>query len=153
MSGFQTKAFEAQDKLLEILEVAQATPGSALAPFVLVFGLPGRREEQHLWVDEQIGEWAQGSETSGLSGRVESFKLSVYIYVRSTGANAKELRDQVRPIADAVSDAIGAAPFLGDTVMYAAIVEAEYESAFADPAGKAREGALRLDIGCTAYLA
>ncbi|MDE2100146.1 MAG: hypothetical protein KGL39_23020 [Patescibacteria group bacterium] len=153
MAGFHTRAFDAQDQLVSLLQDAAAVSGSPLAKFNIGFGLPSRRDEQHVWVDEQLEGWGQESETSGLAGRVESFKIKTYIYVRSTGADAKEMRDQVKPVADAVADVIGSAPFLGETVMFASIIESEYDSAFADAQGKSREAVLMLGIGCSAYIA
>ena len=145
--GFQTKTFDAQDALVGAL---QATP--TLDLWTIDFGIPSRRDERHIWVDEQVEEWVQGQATSGLVSRSEDFRLNVYIYDRLTGATAKTLRDEIKGVADIISDVVGSAPFLGYTVLYAQIVGAEYDSAFADPEGRSREGVLKLTIGCQAYI-
>jgi hypothetical protein len=145
---FQTKTFGAQDALVTALRNT-----SALSAWTIDFGIPSRREELHIWVDEAIDDWTQGTPTTGLVMAEEKFKLQVYIYVRRTGADAKEVRDDIKTAADIVTGVIGSAPFLGGAVFYANITDAQYDAAFADPEGRKREGVLLLTVHCSAYLA
>jgi hypothetical protein len=147
--AFDTKAFGAQDALVAAL---QGT--AALSAWRIDFGIPaGRPEEQHIWVDENVSEWTQDTITTGLAARNENFKLSVYIYDKKSGATAEEIRDEIKVAAAAIADTIGAAPFLGGVVLYAQISGADYEGAFADSEGRAREGVLKLSIDCQGFLA
>ena len=147
--AFQTKTFAAQDAL-----VAALSARPELASWRIDFGLPaGRPEEQHIWVDENVSEWTQDLLTTGLESRNETFRISVYIYDKKTGADAKEIRDELSDAAAVVSDTIGTSAFLGGVVMFAQIVGAEYEGAFADPQGRIREGVLKLAIECQGFLA
>lgn len=145
--SFQTKAFDTQDQLLALLQAK-----TQLAPWTIDYGLPPRREEQHIWIDENIEDWNRDGDTSGLVSQTEGFQLAVYIYDRKTGASAKEIRDEVKTAAGHVSDVVGSAPFLGGAVLYASIVGAAYEGAFEDPEGRVREGVLKLTIGCQAFI-
>ena len=145
--GFETKAFGAQDALVDALQDAEG-----LQAWAIDYGLPSRREEQHIWVDEKLTDWNQGQETTGLVTKAENFQMTVYIYSRLTGATAREQRDDMKAAADIVSNVIGSAPFLGGAVFYARIAGAEFETAFADSEGRAREGVLMLTVQCSAYL-
>lgn len=145
--GFETKAFGAQDALVEALQGA-----TDLAAWTIDYGLPSRRDEQHIWVDEKLTDWAQSNETTGLVSKAENFAIQVYIYSRLTGALPVEQRDDIKAAADVVSNVIGSAPFLGGAVFYARITNAEFETAFADPEGRKREGLLMLTVQCSAYL-
>lgn len=145
---FNTKAFAAQDALVTALK---ATP--ALSAWTIDFGLPPIRDEQHIWIDEQVSEWNQDTATTGLVARSENFRLSVYIYDRKTGADALEIRQEIEVAASAISDAIASQPFLGGVVLFAQIVGGEYEGAFYDTNASSREGALLLTIECQAFLA
>lgn len=146
--ALNTKAFDAQDALLTALRDAPD-----LAGWSICYGLPaGRPDERHLWIDETVQEWSQDGETSGLLSKDESFRLSVYVYSRRTDATAEEVRDEIKAAAGAVADIVGAAPFLGGVVLYARISGAEYEGAFADSDGRQREGVMRLDVTCSAFL-
>lgn len=148
MAGFNTKAFDTQDAL-----VAALRADSALADWAIDFGIPaGRPQEQHIWVDESVADWTQENATTGVVARNEAFMLSIYIYDKRTGATAEEVRDEVKGAAATISDVIGSAPFLGGIVLFAQIVGATYEGAFADPEGRAREGVLKLTIGCQAFI-
>ena len=147
--AFDTKAFAAQDALVTALKDT-----AALAAWRIDFGIPaGRPEEQHIWVDENVSDWTQDTMTTGLAARNESFKLVVYIYDKKSGATAQEIRDEIKTAASAISDTIGAASFLGGVVLYAQIASADYEGAFADTEGRAREGVLKLTIDCQGFLA
>lgn len=146
--AFETKAFGAQDALTEALKAT-----SSLSEWAIDFGIPSRREELHIWVDEALEDWTQGTPTTGLVSREEGFRLNVYIYARRTGADAKEIRDDIKAAADVVTSVIGSAPFLGGAVFFATISSAQYDSAFADPEGRAREGVMLLTVQCSAYLA
>jgi len=146
--AFETKAFGAQDALTQALQGA-----AGLAGWTVDFGIPSRRDELHIWVDEGIDDWNQGTPTTGLVTAEETFRLTVYVYARRTGADAREIRDDIKAAADVVSSVIGSAPFLGGAVFYASIVSAQYDSAFADPEGRAREGVMALTVQCSAYLA
>lgn len=147
--AFQTKTWEAQDALVSALS---ARP--ELSAWRIDFGLPAARpEERHIWVDENVSEWSQDLLTTGLSSRNETFRISVYIYDKKTGADAKEIRDELSTAAAVVSDTIGTSAFLGGVVMFAQIVGGEYEGAFADPQGRMREGVLKLTIECQGFLA
>ncbi len=147
--AFQTKSFEAQDVLVTAL-----TARAELASWRIDFGIPaGRPEEQHIWVDENVSDWTQDLLTTGLQSRNEVFRLAVYVYDKKTGADAKEIRDELSAAASVISDVIGSDAFLGGVVMFAQIVGGEYEGAFADPEGRIREGVLKLTIECQAFLA
>lgn len=145
--SFHTKAFDTQDQLLALLNAS-----TALSAWTKDYGLPPRRDELHIWIDENIEEWTQDGETSGLLSKDEGFRLTVYIYDRKTGASAQEIRDEVKGAANTVADIIGSAPFLGGAVLYASIVSAAYEGAFEDEQGRVREGVLKLSIGCQAFI-
>lgn len=145
--GFNTKAFNAQDALFALLEAE-----SALSGWQLDYGLPSRREEQHLWIDENVQAWEQDGDTSGLLSKDEKFQFPVYLYDRKTDATAREIRDEIETAAGYVADTIAENPTLSGTVIYATIIGAAYEGAFQDEQGRVREGVLRLDIGCTAFL-
>jgi hypothetical protein len=146
--AFETKAFGAQDALVTALQ------GTAtLDDWTIEFGLPARRMEQHIWVDETIDNWNQGTATTGIVARDETFRISVYIYSRLSGSTPEELRDDIKAAADIVSSVIGSAPFLSGAVFYAQIISAEYGSAFSDTEGRQREGYLHLIVECQAYLA
>lgn len=146
--AFETKAFSAQDALVTALQAR-----TDLAQWTIDFGIPSRREEMHIWVDEALEDWNQGATTTGLVSREETFRLHVYIYARLTGADALEIRNDIKAAADIVTDVIGSAPFLGGAVLFAQVTSAEYGSAFADGEGRAREGVMMLSVQCTAYLA
>lgn len=145
--GFETKAFGAQDALVDALKSADG-----LEAWTIDYGIPPRRDEQHIWVDERLTEWTHGNETTGLVTQAENFQLTVYIYSRLTGATAREQRDDIKAAADIVTNVIGSAPFLGGAVFYARISGAEFDTAFADPEGRKREGVLQLTVQCSAYL-
>lgn len=147
--AFDTKAFAAQDALVTALK---NTP--ALSAWTIDFGIPaGRPQEQHIWVDEQVAEWTQENATTGITTRNETFRLAVYVYDKRTGADAKEVRDEIATAATAIANTLGTAPFLGGVVLFAQIVGGDYEGAFADPQGIAREGVLKLTIECQGFLA
>lgn len=145
--GFQTKAWDAQDALLDLLR-----DSSDLTAWTIDYGLPSRREELHIWVDEDVDEWTQGGDTSGLVSKDEGFNLKVYIYGRKTGATAGEIRDEIRTAAGHVADIVGSSPFMGGAVLYASVTGAQYGGAFEDPEGRVREGVLQLTIGCQAFI-
>lgn len=145
---FGTKAFAAQDALVEALK---AEP--ALSAWQIDFGIPARREELHIWIDEEVIDWSQELASTGLQSRNEAFNLAIYIYDRKTDANAKEIRDEIKAAADIITDILGAGSFLGGIVLIAEIIGGAYEGAFADPDGLRREGVLKLTIGCQAFLA
>ena len=151
--AFETKTFPAQDALVAALEAARDEVDSTIAAWTIDYGIPSRREELHIWVDEQVDGWTQGQDTSGLVTRQEEFQLNVYIYARQTGATARTLRDEIKIAADVVADVVGAAPFLGGSVLYAQTIAGEYDSAFADPEGRSREAVLKLTVGCRAFIA
>ena len=146
--AFDTKAFDAQDALVTAL---QGT--ASLSAWTVDFGLPPKRDELHIWVDESVEDWTQENATTGLVTKNEMFRISVYIYDRRSGATAKEVRDEIKVAGNVVSDVIGSDAFLGGVVMLAQIIGGEYEGAFADPEGRAREGVLKLTIECQAFLA
>lgn len=147
--AFDTKAFDAQDAIVAAL---QATP--ALSTWQIDFGIPaGRPVEQHIWLDENVGDWEQEAITTGLTSRHENFQLQIYIYDKKTGATAEEIRDEIKVAATAISDTIGTSPLLSGIVLYAEIANLEYEGAFADAQGLAREGVLRLTINCKSFIA
>lgn len=145
--SFHTKAFDTQDQLLALLKAS-----AALSAWTIDYGIPSRREELHIWVDENIEDWTQEGDTSGLVSKDEGFRLTCYIYDRKTGASAQEIRDEVKAAANTVADIIGSAPFLGGSVLYASVVAAAYEGAFEDEQGRVREGVLKLTIGCQAFI-
>lgn len=145
--SFQTKAFAAQDQLLAALNNS-----SGLTAWSKDYGLPSRRDEQHIWIDENISEWNQQLGSTGIVSRNEDFRIHLYIYARHSGYDATDLRDEISAAASAVSEAIGSTPFLGGSVLFAEIVGAEYEGAFADPEGRTREGVLHLIIACSTFL-
>lgn len=146
--AFETKAFGAQDALTQALKNT-----AELAAWTVDFGIPSRREELHIWVDESVDSWGQGTPTTGLVMRDETFRLTVFIYARRTGSDAKEIRDEIKQAADVVTGVIGSEPFLGGAVFHAQIDSAEYASAFADAEGRSREAVMQLMIKCSAYLA
>lgn len=147
--AFDTKAFAAQDALVTALKNT-----AALSAWQVDFGIPaGRPQEQHIWVDEQVGDWTQDLRTTGMAARDENFRLNLYIYDKRTDATAQEVRDEIKTAAAVVADVLGSNAFLGGIVLLAQIVGGEYEGAFADPQGRAREGVLHLTIECQAFLA
>jgi hypothetical protein len=147
--AFNTKAFAAQDALTAALQAR-----SELAAWRIDFGIPaGRPEEQHIWLDESVGDWTQESATTGVTSRNEGFQMYVYIYDKKSGADAKEIRDEVKTAADIITDTLGTAPFLNGVVMFAEITALAYEGAFADTEGRAREGVLKLTIACQSFVA
>jgi len=145
----QTKVFDAQDALTAAL---QAYTGSTLAGWSVDFGLPARRAEKHIWVDEQVSEWQQSGQTTGLLSKSETFRMHVYIYVRLTGATALAVRDECKAAGAVVEQIIGGCPLLGGAAMMAQTVGGEYDGAFADPEARAREGALHLIIETQTFL-
>jgi hypothetical protein len=145
--SWQTKAFAAQDQLLTLLQAK-----TELSAWTIDYGLPSIRVDQHIWVDETVEQWEQSGETSGLLSKDEAFQLTLYIYDRKTGADAREIRDEVQVAAGHIADVIGSAPFLGGVVLYATIASAAYEGAFEDAQGRVREGVLKLNVGCTAFI-
>lgn len=142
-----TKAFAAQDALVNLM-----TPATGLADWSPEFGLPGKRKERHIWVDETVDDWTQEPYTTELTDRDEKFKLHVFIYSRLIGATAAQIRDEISAVGGQIETLIGSSPFLGSVVMSAWVAGGEYDSAFADAEGRAREGCLRLDIACEAVL-
>jgi len=147
--AFNTKAFETQDALVTALRAA-----SSLSAWRIDFGIPaGRPEEQHIWVDESVSDWTQETLTTGLVARNESYRIAIYIYDKKSGASAEEVRDEIKVAASVISDIVGAAPFLGGVVLYAQITSLDYEGAFADAQGLAREGVLKITIECQSFLA
>lgn len=149
MGALNSKAFDTQDALVTALKA-----NTALSAWVIDFGIPaGRPQEQHIWVDEEVADWAQELGTTGLVTRNESFRLSIFVYDKRTGATAKEVRDEVKQAADAITDTLATTPFLGGVVLYAEVTGGAYEGAFADSEGRAREGLLKLSIDCQAFLA
>ena len=147
MTGMQTKVFDAQDALVASL---QAAPG--LVGWTIGYGLPARRDDLHVWVDEQVSEWTQDQRTTGLVSKEESFKLHVYVYVRRSGASAQDVRDECKGAGAIVEQVIAAAPFLGGVALFAQTVGGEYDGAFADPEGRAREGALHMIVATQTFL-
>lgn len=147
MPEFHTKAFDAQDVLTALLTSALA--GTA---WTVDYGLPPRREEQHIWVDESIKPWKQDPYTEGLESKIETFTLHVAIYSKRTCSSALETRAEIKAAADVIASAIASDQFLGGVVMYASITGADYDSAFADAEGQSREGLMELDISCEAFL-
>lgn len=145
--SFQTKAFDTQDALLALLQAS-----TDLSAWTIDYGLPSRRDELHIWIDENIEEWTQAGDTSGIQSKNEDFRLSLYIYDRKTGASALEIREEIKTVAGFVSDIIGSSPFMGGTVLYATVVGAAYEGAFEDEQGRVREGVLKMSIGCQAFI-
>ena len=143
----QTKAFDAQDALVAAL---QGAPG--LAGWKVDYGLPARREQLHVWVDEQVSEWTQDQRTTGLVSKAEEFKLHIYAYVRRTGASAQDVRDECKAAGAIVEQVIASAPFLGGVALFAQSVGGEYDGAFADPEGRAREGALHMIVQTKTFL-
>lgn len=145
--GFETKAFGAQDALVAALQA-----DAALSAWTIDYGLPARRDEQHIWVDERLTGWTQGNPTTGLVTKQEEFRIQVYVYSRLTGSTAEEQRNDIKAAADVIANVVGSAPFLGGAVFYAEIATAEYEAAYADAEGRQREGVLLLTVACSAYL-
>lgn len=152
-TAFETKVFAAQDSLVELLEERRSIADNPLAPWAIDFGLPYKRRDRHIWVDETVDTWERGQVTSGLVSQAESFRITAFIYARLTGATPRTIRADIITAADEVTTVLGSSPFLGGVVMYAELIGGEYGAAFADEQGKAREAVLRLDIGCTAHVA
>lgn len=146
--GLNTKAWVAQDQLLTLF---RAQPG--LSAWAIDYGIPASRpDDLHLFIDENVTDWSQQVATTGVTSKEESFRLAVFLYARRTDSTAQEVRDEISDAAGIVADIVGSTPFLGGTVLYAHIASVEYEGAFADPEGRAREGVLKLTIECTAFL-
>lgn len=145
--AFNTRAFDAQDALVAALKDSED-----LQDWSIDYGLPSDRNERHIWVDEQIDNWEQQPATSGLVSKDEAFRIAIYIYARQTDSSAKEVRDLIKNAANVISDLIGSTPFLGGVVLLAEISTGEYDGAFADPEGRAREGVLKLTVGCSAFI-
>ena len=144
-----TKTFDAQDALMAALTALKAT---TLTGWTVDFGLPPRRDERHLWVDEQITEWVCEDLTTGLQSTQETFKLHAYVYVKKSGATALEVRDEVKTGGGAVESVLSSDPLLGGVVMLAQIVGGDVDSAFADPEGRAREVVEHLIIECSTFI-
>lgn len=145
--GFATTAFAAQDAIVSAL-----TAAPQLAAWQVDFGLPPVRQEQHIWVDDTIDEGTQETATSGLVTKNESFRLTVYVYSRLSGATALEIRDEITTAAGVVADVIGSEPFLGGTVLFAEVVGFEYGGAFANETGTVREAAMKITVACQSFL-
>lgn len=146
--ALKTAAFAAQDALVTALKAS-----ASLTAWTIDYGLPLVRPSQlNIWVSEDVSEWTQGLAASSTNSRNETFTLTVYLYAQHTGATAKEVRDELAVAGGVVEQIVGSTPFLSGSVMYAEIAGAQYEGAFADPEGRAREGVLKLSIACTAYL-
>lgn len=153
MADFQTKAFTAQQYIVAGIRTAQLEEDSPLADWTISFGLPGRRDELHLFVDDAVEEWTQNAPATGLGGREETFRIAIQLYVRRLGATAEETRDLVIAAAAVVTNLIGDDPTLGGLLLFAQVSAAGYDSAYADEQGRTREALLRLDVNCHAYLA
>lgn len=147
--AFNTKAFAAQDALTTALQAR-----SELATWRIDFGIPaGRPEEQHIWIDESVGDWTQASASTGVVARNEDFQIYVYIYDKKSGADALEIRNEIKVAADVITDTLGSSPFLNGIVLFAEITALDYEGAFADSEGRSREGVLKLTITCQSFVA
>ena len=147
MSDLSTKAFAAQDALTAAL---QASPD--LAAWHVDYGLPNRRGELEVWVDEELTDWHQAPYTTGLESKSERFTLRVFVYARKTGATALEIRDLLKSAGGRIEAVIGSAPFLGGAVSLASVSGGEYGGGFADTDGRMREAVLRLDVDCETFL-
>ena len=149
MSGFNSKAFVAQDRLLARIQ----SIGAPLAAYSIDFGLPaGKPDELHIWVDEEATSWNQDPELTGLTSVEERFSLTVYVYSRRTGATAAEVRDEISTAMFLIGAAIAAEPTLGGLLMYCKVTNLEYQGAFADSEGQRRVGYLKIVVGCSAWL-
>jgi len=146
--GFQTYAFTAKAKLVELLnEELDAADG-----WPVRLGWPTKRpSEKQIWVDEKVTNWTQEPISTGMEINQEDFRIDIYIYNRFTTEDPQVIADQIGPIADTVVDVVGRSPFLGGVVSDARVATAEYDGGLADSAGRQREGFLRLTIACTAY--
>lgn len=153
MPDFQTRAFDAQTHIVDGIRAAQLLDQSPIAAWTVTFGLPGRRDELHIFVDDAIDEWNQSAPATGLGGREERFQIPIHLYVRRTGADAEETRDLLVAAAGVVANLIGADPTLGGQVLYAELSAGGYDSKYADEQGRVREALLMLTVSCRAYLA
>lgn len=147
--GLRTKAFAAQDALVAALQADGVLPG-----WTVDYGIPFvSPQDKHVWIDEEVDGWEQKlSGTGGATTREESFRLTAFVYHRMTDATALEIRTTVKAAADAIADVVTGSPHLSATVLFAEVVGGAYEGGFFDPDGRVREGLLRINIGCTAYL-
>lgn len=59
--SFQTKAFDAQDQLLALLQAE-----STLSDWVIDYGLPPNITDLHIWIDETVDSWTREGDTSGV---------------------------------------------------------------------------------------
>ena len=146
--SLHTKVFDVQDAIVTALQAA-----AGLSGWTVCFGLPVRRDELHVWVDEQVSQWKQDQQTTGTQSKLENFQLHAYVYVRHSGATAQEIRDEAKAAGAIVEQTIGGSPILGGLALMAEISGGEYDGAFADPEGRAREGALHLVIDVQTFIA
>lgn len=142
-----TAAFDAQDALYALI-----SPLTALAAWDVNQGLPDRRSERNVWVDDQIDEWTREEATTGLVAQQETFTLHVYLWSTRLDCTQVELRDEIATAAASIQTALAADRTLGDVVMLAGVTGSSYDGGFLDDAGRERIGVLKLDITCTAWL-
>lgn len=143
-----TKAFAAQDALVTALKAS-----ASLTDWQIDYGLPATRPTQlNIWVSEDVADWNQDLAASSTNARNENFALTVWLYAQRWNATAEEVRDELAAAGGVVEQIVGSTPFLGGVVLFAQIAGAEYQGAFADPEGRAREGVLKLTVACQAFL-
>lgn len=144
-----TRSWPAQDALLEILKA-----DTQLSAWTITYGWPMTRPTQlNIWAAEDLNDVQQTPYGTGTTAtREETFRFDLYIFAQKTGADAYEIREEIRTAADRVASLLGANQTLSGTVLLATIEGFAYEGAPATPEGRAREGVLKLTILCTAYL-
>lgn len=141
----RSQVWAAQDALYTALSGA-TYPGRVSVDL----GVPGRLEQDHVWVSGEVDEWAALYRTSGLAAKDESFSIRVHIYSTRLGGYT-DARDRVQELGEVVEDAVGADYTLSGTVMLAKISRSQLEESITDE-GRSRGLLLTFWVECMAHV-
>lgn len=147
--SWEIKAPQVQDALVALLQA-----DSRLDAWAPEFGLPldPTKSDLFLFVDEDISEWENQPDTTGVSSHIEGFDLFVYVYSRKTGADQKEIRDEIWDTCNVVAEIVGNNPTLSGTCLYARLKAPSYRRGITEEQGRQLEGMARLTISCQAFV-
>lgn len=135
-----TTRWDAQRRLLTILQAAQAAEDSPLAPVTVQLGnpFPGVVETDVIWVSEEIDEWqgalALTSDAEILREETFSIRIHAYTKVRDDDDGALTAIDRLEEITTPVEDAIEGDPALGGLALLAQLARAQVEGGKAEEA-------------------
>lgn len=141
----RSQVWVAQDALYAALDSA-TYPGRVSVDL----GVPGRLEQDHIWVSGEVDEWAALYRTSGLAAKDESFTIRVHIYSTRLGGYT-DARARVQELGEVVEDAVGADYTLDGTVMLAKISRSQLEESITDE-GRSRGLLLTFWVECSAHV-